>query len=158
MVIVAALLFSLTIPALGHYYLGPFYAILFLIGYLGGFLAWLIARAQPSWESIRIPYWTTMGAFLLLHKVEENRTAFFEVVSEKITGDTVPEVTVGLVLGLLILPIVSWLVIPALVRRGSGLRLLPRVDTLCVDGRHRAGALRVADSGERAVRLFPGHG
>jgi len=46
-----------------------------------------------------------MLAFLLLHKVEENRTKFFEVISAKITGDPTPEVGVGLIIGMLILPI-----------------------------------------------------
>lgn len=32
-------------------------------------------------------------AFLLVHKVEENVTQFFEVVSKTITGDPVPEIT-----------------------------------------------------------------
>ena len=42
---------------------------------------------------------------------------FFEVVSEQITGGTVPELTVGLIIGLLILPIGAWLIIPLLLKQ-----------------------------------------
>ncbi len=58
-----------------------------------------------------------MLAFLILHKVEENRTAFFEIVSDRITGTPVPEISAGLILALLIVPIGAWLAVPFLVRR-----------------------------------------
>lgn len=58
-----------------------------------------------------------MVTFLLLHKVEENRTAFFEVVSARITGTPVPDVTIGLIVVLLVLPVGAWLAIPLLVKR-----------------------------------------
>ena len=116
--IILALLFTLLIPAIGYYYLGVLYATLFLIGYLGGFVIWLLVPSKASWTLLKVPFWLTLLAFLFLHKVEENRLKFFEVVSEKITGGTVPEFTVGLVIGLLILPIGAWLIIPLLVKRG----------------------------------------
>ena len=117
LLIVLALLFSLAVPLFGLIYLGPLYAALFLTGYLGGFVVWLLVRTGASWASIRVPYWLTMLAFLILHKVEENRTAFFEVVSDRITGTPVPEISVGLILALLIVPIGAWLAVPFLVRR-----------------------------------------
>lgn len=119
--IITGFLFSFLIPAIGFYYLGLLYAILFLIGYLGGFILWILLPSRASWASLKIPYWLTLLAFLLLHKVEENRMKFFEVVSEKITGGTVPEFSVGLVIGLLVLPIGAWLVIPLLLKRGHEL-------------------------------------
>lgn len=117
LLIVLALLFSLAVPLFGLIYLGPLYAALFLTGYLGGFVAWLLVRTGASWASIRVPYWLTMLAFLILHKVEENRTAFFEVVSNRITGTPVPEISVGLILALLIVPIGAWLAVPFFVGR-----------------------------------------
>lgn len=60
-----------------------------------------------------------MLAFLFLHKVEENRTAFFRAVSDRITGDPVPDVTVHLMLSLLVLPVGAWMAVPSLVKRGS---------------------------------------
>lgn len=119
--IVVAFLFSLLIPAFGYYYLGILYASIFLIGYLGGFALWLLFPSRTSWASLKAPYWLTLLAFLLLHKVEENRMKFFEVVSEKITGGTVPDFSIGLVIGLLILPIGGWLIVPVLVKRGHEL-------------------------------------
>ena len=119
--IIIAILFSLLVPAIGYYYLEVLYATLFLIGYMGGFIFWLIVPSKAAWKSLSFPYWLTILAFLFLHKVEENRMKFFEVVSDKITGGTVPEFTVGLVIGLLLLPIGAWLVIPFLVKRGHEL-------------------------------------
>jgi hypothetical protein len=57
-------------------------------------------------------------AFLLVHKVEENVTQFFEVVSKTITGDPVPEITALLVIALLVLPVGMWLATPFLIKRG----------------------------------------
>lgn len=116
--IISALLFSLIVPAIGYIYLGWLVAFLFFIGYFGGFIFWLFTRPNASWSSIRIPYFCNLAAFLLLHKVEENRFKFFEVLSDKITGVPVPEVTSLLVIGLLILPIGVWIAMPFLVKRG----------------------------------------
>ena len=69
-IIIAALLFSLAIPAIGYVYLGPLVAFLFLIGYLGGFLLWMLVPAKAPYASIRIPFWVTLLTFILLHKVE----------------------------------------------------------------------------------------
>ncbi|CCV15087.1 hypothetical protein [Mesorhizobium sp. STM 4661] len=115
--IAAAFGFSLLVPFLGYLYLGPLYALLFLVGYLGGFVLWIAAPPGASWRSIRLPYWLTLAAFVLLHKVEENRTAFFEAVSARVTGTPVPEVSLGLILALLVIPVGAWLAIPLLVRR-----------------------------------------
>lgn len=120
-VIIIAFLFSLLIPAIGYYYLGILYAALFFIGYIGGFMCWLLFPSRTAWSALKTPYWLTLFAFLFLHKVEENRMKFFEVVSEKITGGTVPEFSAGLVIGLLILPIGAWLAIPLLIKRGQEL-------------------------------------
>lgn len=115
--IISAMLFSLAIPALGYIYLGTLYALLFLLGYGGGFVLWILIPAKAPYASIQVPYWATFLAFLLLHKVEENRTRFFAVVSEKITGDPVPEVTPLLIVALLVLPVGAWLAAPFLIKR-----------------------------------------
>ncbi|SMH26423.1 HXXEE domain-containing protein [Mesorhizobium australicum] len=115
--IVAALLFSFVVPLFGYIYLGPLYPALFLIGYLGGFFLWLFVPARAPWVSIRMPYWLTLLAFLFLHKLEENRMAFFEVVSDRITRTPIPDVSVGLVLALLVIPVGTWLAVPVLMSR-----------------------------------------
>ncbi|MEO6175021.1 MAG: hypothetical protein ABIP27_07710 [Flavobacterium circumlabens] len=114
--ITIAFLLSILIPAIGYYYLGTLYA-LFAVGYLGGFIFWLYIPSRTKWPLLRAPFWSTMFAFLFLHKVEENRMNFFKVVSEKITGGTVPEISLGLVAGMLVLPIGIWLSIPLLIKR-----------------------------------------
>lgn len=116
--IIFALLFSLTIPIFGYFYTGWLIALLFLIGYFTGFFLWLFIPEKVPFTAIKAPYWTTLLIFILLHKVEENRMKFFEVVGDKITGVPVPKVTPLLVISLLILPIGSWLLIPFLVKRG----------------------------------------
>lgn len=116
-IIVGALFFSLLIPALGYVFLGALVAFLFLLGYLGGFLLWLILPGRVSYSSVQAPYWATLLAFLFLHKVEENGTAFFQVLSDKITGVPVPEATPLLIIGLLVLPVGAWILIPFLIKR-----------------------------------------
>lgn len=116
--VIFASLFSLAVPALGYVYLGALVALLFLLGYVGGFLLWRLVPARASYASIRVPYWTTLLAFIALHKVEENVTDFFQVLGDRVTGVPVPEVTPLLVIGLLIVPIGAWAVGPALIKRG----------------------------------------
>lgn len=115
--VVLALAFSFLVPLLGYFYLGLLYALLFFIGYLGGFILWMTTPVHASWSSIRLPFWLTLLAFLLLHKVEENRMAFFETVSSKITGTPMPEATLPLLLSLLIIPVGAWLAVPLLLQR-----------------------------------------
>lgn len=119
--IISALLFSVTIPAIGYLYLGALVSVLFLIGYFGGFLLWMLAPAGAPYASIKIPFWATLLAFIFLHKVEENITGFFGVLSQKITGIPAPELTPLLGVGLLILPVGAWLIAPFLVKRGYDL-------------------------------------
>lgn len=116
-IIISALIFSLLIPVFGYFYTGWLIALLFLIGYMSGFFLWLFIPAKVPFATIKAPYWTTLLIFIFLHKVEENRMKFFEVVGDKITGIPVPEVTPLLVVSLLILPIGAWLLIPYLVKR-----------------------------------------
>lgn len=115
--VIAAFSFSILIPVVGYYYLGALYAGIFFIGYWGGFIIWMLVPSYAPWAKIKAPYWLTLLMFLLVHKPEENRMKFFEVVSAKITGASVPEMSIGLVIGLLALPIGAWLVAPLLLKR-----------------------------------------
>ena len=117
-VIILTFLFSWVIPIFGYFYTGWLIALLFLIGYFTGFFLWLFIPTKVSFAAIKAPYWATFLVFILLHKVEENRMKFFEVVGDKITGIPVPEVTPLLILSLLVLPIGGWLLVPYLVKRG----------------------------------------
>lgn len=46
--VLAALLFSLVVPLFGYVYLGPLYSLLFLTGYLGGFMLWQLLPVTPT--------------------------------------------------------------------------------------------------------------
>jgi len=116
-----ALTYAISVPALGYYFLGFLVAVLFAIGYLSGFLLWLMVSARPSFASIKVPYLLTLAAFLLLHKPEERFAAFFETLSDKITGVPVPALSAGLFLSLVVLPIFPWLIAPLLMKRGNEL-------------------------------------
>lgn len=115
--VASALAFSLFVPLLGYLYLGFFYAVIFLTGYFGGFILWMSVPNNVPWRFIRLPYWLTLMAFLLLHKVEENRMQFFEAVSGRITGTPLPEFSPGLIVALLIIPVGAWLAVPFLIKR-----------------------------------------
>jgi hypothetical protein len=117
--ILTALALALLVPVFGWIYLGPLYAVLFLIGYGGGFLLWCVVPSNATWLSIRTPYWLTMAAFLGLHKLEENRMKFFEEMSSKITRTPMPEVSIGLVLTLLVFPIGAWLLVAPMMKHHS---------------------------------------
>lgn len=117
-VLLGTIVYSLFIPSIGYFYVGSLVAFLFLVGYIGGFAMWIMFPSKASWSEIRTPYWTAFAVYIFLHKVEENRMKFFEVLGEKITGIPVPELSPLLVIGLLILPIGAWLLIPILVKRG----------------------------------------
>ncbi len=118
--LIGALVFSFLIALFGYYYLGALVGLLFLIGYFGGFVFWVFIRTSPTWSSIRTPYFVALTAFIL-HKIEENRMKFFEILGEKITGIPMPEVSPLLVFGLLFIPIGAWLLIPSLLKRSHPL-------------------------------------
>lgn len=116
----AALAFTLLVPAVGYVYLGALVASIFLIGYGSGFLLWWFRPTDAPFASIRAPYWLTLAAFAL-HKVEENRAEFFEILSREITGIPVPETTPLLFFLLLVIPAGAWLLVPWLMNRRNPL-------------------------------------
>lgn len=119
--VVTALVLALLVPVLGYLFLAPFYAVIFFVGYGGGFVLWWRVPSTATWSAIRLPYWLTLAAFVLLHKVEENRFKFFEEVASTITHTPVPEVSVGLIAAMLVVPLAMWLAVPLLMRRGHEL-------------------------------------
>lgn len=114
--VVAALAFTLFVPLTGLLYLGSLVATIFLVGYGGGWVMWLVRPAVASFERIKVPYWLTVAAFVL-HKVEENRARFFETLSREVTGVAVPEATPLLFVAMLIVPAGAWLLVPWLMGR-----------------------------------------
>lgn len=112
----ATLAFALTaaVIVLGYVMLGLLPAVLFAFGFLGGLVAWLLVPTSASFAAIRVPYFLTLGLFVI-HKLEERYLGFFPALSE-ITGVPVPEtdnVLVFLLYGLA----GTWLLVPWLVKR-----------------------------------------
>lgn len=116
-----ALAISLGTLFFSYVSLGAIVAMVFASGYLGGFLLWICFSAQqPTFDVIRKPFWATWAAFIFLHKIEENRFKFFEVVSQ-ITGVSVPEIGSLPLTMLLLLGVVPWLLIPYFFKRNHPL-------------------------------------
>ncbi|MBS1580826.1 MAG: hypothetical protein JST66_01365 [Bacteroidetes bacterium] len=86
-------------------------------GYVAGLIGWCFFGLGLGLDvrSIRTPFLVTLLLFAL-HKVEENRTRFQDVVAT-LTGMPVPELTSPALLGLLLLGVLPWLLVPLLWRR-----------------------------------------
>lgn len=93
--------------------LGTLPMLLFTSGFLGGFILWLIVPTNASFDTIRVPYFLTLGLFVL-HKIEERKMDFFPRLSE-ITGVPLPETDSPLVYLLYTLA-GAWLLIPYLIK------------------------------------------
>jgi len=113
---ITATFFSLSVIYLGYIMLGLIPMILFAFGFLGGLILWLIFPSAFEFKSVRIPYFLTLGLFIV-HKVEEKYMDFFPKLSE-ITNVPVPEVN-SLKVYLLYTFAGAWLLIPILVNRKS---------------------------------------
>lgn len=102
------------IPILGYLNIGLIPAIIFLVGFLGGFIMWLIFPMNASWKSVRIPYLLTLFLFVI-HRIDEQVSGFF-VELTKITGVEYPDtVTVE---GVLITVFsLLWFLSPLLIRK-----------------------------------------
>lgn len=85
-----AVIFTVSVLAIGYALLGLLPAFLFAFGYLGGLILWLTIPTKARLDSIRWPYFLTLGLFVL-HKWEEREYGFFPALS-KLTGVSVPEV------------------------------------------------------------------
>lgn len=108
--------FSLTIPALGYVTLGILPASIFLVGFFGGFVLWLVMPMRAPWRVTRIPYFAALFLFLLHRGVEEQFFGFFPALAE-ITGVPLPEPTSPVVIVLVALSLV-WVLSPLLIKRG----------------------------------------
>lgn len=116
--IVFALLFTIVVPSIGYLSFDIWIALLFLTGYLAGFILWMTVPIKVPFASVIIPYWVTFGVFLL-HIVEENVFGFQQELS-KLTGVSVLEVTSFSIIFLLLASVGAWLLAPFLAQRGYG--------------------------------------
>jgi hypothetical protein len=112
--IFAAALLSVSVLVLGYALLGIVPTILFTFGFVGGFALWLLVPTNSTFNFIAVPYFLTLGAFVL-HKIEERQLDFFPALS-RLTGVPVPDTSSPLVF-LLYASAGAWLLIPFLVKR-----------------------------------------
>ena len=115
-IIATAFVFTATILVLGYLAFGPWTALIFTAGFLGGFLLWLLFPSQPQFRTIKVAFWLSLGLFVL-HRVEEKVMGFFAQLSA-ITGTPTPSVTDATVILLVLLSVGAWMSIPILVKRG----------------------------------------
>jgi len=113
-----ALAFSCAGLVLGYVLLGLLPALLFALGFVGGFVLWLLIPSRVRFQDIKLPYFLTLAAFVL-HKIEERYWDFFPALS-RITGKPMPQP--NSILALLLYAFAgAWLLIPLLVGRGHPL-------------------------------------
>ncbi len=103
----AAMGFTFLVPVIGYLCFGIWPALLFLSGYLSGFLLWCLLPTQYGFRRVRTVY---ILAFLLfvLHRVEEKVYGFFAALAA-ITGEPVPEIVSWPVIALVLLSIGGWI-------------------------------------------------
>lgn len=114
---ISALFFTFLVPTLGYISFGPWPALLFLIGYLGGFLLWLTFPTLAPFSSIKSIYWLTVFLFFL-HRVEEKVFGFFDKLAE-ITQMKKPEILSFPIIALVLLSVGVWIVGPIFYARGN---------------------------------------
>ena len=114
--IIFALLFTIVVPSIGYLSFGIWIALLFLTGYLAGFILWMTVPIKVPFSSVIIPYWVTFGIFLL-HTVEESVFGLQQRLS-MLTGLPVPKVTSFPIILLLLASVGAWLLAPLLAERG----------------------------------------
>lgn len=100
----------------GYLSFGIWTTFIFAFGFLGGYFVWLFSKDYATWNDIRLPYWLSFAAFILLHRVEEYFSKFQEALS-KITGTPVPEISSPALIILVIASVGGWLIIPVLIKR-----------------------------------------
>lgn len=114
-VVALAAAHTIAIVAIGYVLLGFVPMALFAFGFVGGLAIWLFTRDVATFADIRIPYFLTLG-FFVLHKIEERELDFFPALSQ-LTGVPMPQEGSSLALLLYALA-AAWLIVPVLVRRG----------------------------------------
>jgi len=108
-----AIAHTLAIVALGYVLLGFVGMALFALGFVIGLAFWLAAPRGVSFPDIRLPYFLTLG-FFVLHKIEEREMDFFPALS-RLTGVATPQEGSPLALLLYVLA-AAWLLVPILLR------------------------------------------
>ncbi len=113
--VLLAVLYTIAIPVLGYLSIGAAPGIIFLVGFGAGLVMFLNVPTRPSWDRIKVPYYLTLGLFVI-HRIDEQLFGFFDALTE-VTGVAYPSITYppGFMLGLLSF---AWLLSPLLIKKG----------------------------------------
>lgn len=111
-----ALLIAAAVPGLGYVAFGLWPALIFLSGYVAGFVLWLAVPNTASFSSIKRWYWLTFALFAL-HRVEEKVAGFFSRLSD-LTGVATPAIVSLPIVLMLILSVGAWVLGPYWFSRG----------------------------------------
>ena len=106
-------LFTIAILIAGYFSFGIWTTLVFMSGFLGGFILWLVMPMKIAFSQIKAPYWIVLTLFIL-HRVEENVFRFQEELA-KITGTAVPKLTSIPLIILVLISVGSWFFIPLLI-------------------------------------------
>ena len=107
--------FSALVLVFGYAAFGLWTTLIFASGFLGGFVLWIVFGNARSAKAIRLPYWISLGLFVM-HRIEERISGFFDELA-RLTGAPTPDIASPQVIGLVILSIGPWLlVLPAIHR------------------------------------------
>lgn len=108
-----AFMYSASIILVGYFALGWLTAVIFSVGFIGGWLLWLKVPNPINPKNITTVFVLTLIAFLI-HKYEERTQGFFPALSQ-ITGVPVPtkDSVWAIAMNLLASP---WLIIPIMLK------------------------------------------
>lgn len=112
---IIALVFSIIILVIGYITFGIWPTLLFSLGFIGGWIAWMLLPTNGTWKDIKVPYFLTLLLFIG-HRVEEKVMDFFPALQE-ITGVPTPDILAPQVIGLVLTSVGAWLAIPFVVAR-----------------------------------------
>ncbi|MDF3076884.1 MAG: hypothetical protein K0S09_773 [Sphingobacteriaceae bacterium] len=113
--IIAAFLFTTAVLSFGYMSFGIWPTMIFMSGFLGGFILWLIVPVKTSFQSIKIPFWVTFLLFMV-HRVEEKVSGFFAALSD-ITDVPTPDIISVPVILLVLTSVGAWFFVPYLMKR-----------------------------------------
>lgn len=113
---IAAFVFSLAVPAIGYASFGIVPSSIFLVGYMGGFLVWMLVPDRASFAVVKVPYIVTLLLFVV-HRIDEY-VSKFQLTLSGITGVPEPEVASLPIIILLIGSVLAWVLAPVLMRKG----------------------------------------
>lgn len=108
--------FTIAILLLGYISFGIWTTLVFVSGFLGGFLLWLFIQVRPPFKQFKTAFWLTFILFLL-HRIEEKVFGFFDKLAQITSAPKPGTFSLSIIL-LILMSVGAWLLIPILVKKG----------------------------------------